>query len=151
MNEDMSKTIKQLISEVIEAGARFPNRWDLKTHYIDLVEEVGELGNAILVESGSKSKKRQRAELQDSFADVLFELILTADEAKVDLEKVLTHPLPQLICQNQMQTQQLEYRVRQTSQLICHIYRHRLENRFDNRQQPLQKLAQYNNLILAQE
>lgn len=92
----MSKTVQQLISEVLEAGAKFPNKWDLKTHYIDLVEEVGELGNAVLIESGSKSVKRQRAELKDSFADVLFELILMADEAKVDLEDVLTKMLQEL-------------------------------------------------------
>lgn len=88
--------MQQLISEVLELGTRFPNKWDLKTHYIDLVEEVGELGNAVLVESGSKSVKRQRAELKDSFADVLFELILMADEAEVDLEEVLTQMLQEL-------------------------------------------------------
>ena len=92
----MSKTFKQLIDEVLEAGARFPNKWDLKTHFIDLVEEVGELGNAILIKSGSKSSKMQRADLDDSFADVLFELILMADEADVDLEQVLTQMLKEL-------------------------------------------------------
>jgi NTP pyrophosphatase (non-canonical NTP hydrolase) len=92
----MSKTLKQLIDEVLEAGAKFPNKWDVKTHYIDLVEEVGELGNAILVESGDKSSKRQRAELEDSFADILFELIMLADEANVNLEQVLTKMLDEL-------------------------------------------------------
>ena len=81
---------------MLEAGARFPNKWDLKTHFIDLVEEVGELGNAVLIQSGSKSSKRQRAELDDSFADVLFELIMMADEANVDLERVLTQMLKEL-------------------------------------------------------
>lgn len=92
----MSKTFQQIIAETREAGKRFPNQWDLKTHYIDLVEEVGELGNAVLVESGNKSEKRRRAELKDSFADVLFELILMADEANIDLEEVLTTMLKEL-------------------------------------------------------
>jgi len=92
----MSKTLQQLIVEVLEVGSNFPNKWDLKTHYIDLVEEVGELGNAILVESGDKSMKRKRAELNDSFADVLFELIMTANEAGVNLEDVLTKMLNEL-------------------------------------------------------
>lgn len=92
----MSKTLQQLVVEVLEVGSNFPNKWDLKTHYIDLVEEVGELGNAILIESNDKSIKRKRAELSDSFADVLFELIMMADEAGVDLEKVLTNMLEEL-------------------------------------------------------
>lgn len=92
----MSKTFQQLINEVIEVGKKFPNKWDLKTHYIDLVEEVGELGNAVLIKTGSKSNKRQRAELNDSFADVLFELILMSDEAEVNLEEVLTQMLKEL-------------------------------------------------------
>ncbi len=92
----MSKTFQQIVQEVKEVGEKFPNRWDLKTHYIDLVEEVGELGNAVLIETGSKSTKRQRAELKDSFADVLFELILMADEAGVDLEEVISQMLTEL-------------------------------------------------------
>lgn len=92
----MSKTFQQLCDEVLEAGQRFPNKWDLKTHYIDLVEEVGELGNAILVESGDKSIKRKRAQLNDSFADVLFELIMMSDEAGVDLEQALLEMLDEL-------------------------------------------------------
>lgn len=92
----MSKSFQTIIQEVLEAGERFPNKWDLKTHYIDLVEEVGELGNAVLIETGSKSSKRQRAELKDSFADVLFELILMADEAGIDLEEVITQMLTEV-------------------------------------------------------
>lgn len=85
-----------LVEKVLEAGSKFPNRWDLKTHYIDLVEEVGELGNAVLIETKSKSSKRQRAKLQDSFADVLFQLISMADEANVDLEASLLQMLGEL-------------------------------------------------------
>lgn len=92
----MSKTFEQIVSEILDAGSKFPNKWDLKTHYIDLVEEVGELGNAVLVETKSKSAKRQRAELQDSFADVLFELVMMADEAGVDLEEAITQMLTEL-------------------------------------------------------
>jgi NTP pyrophosphatase (non-canonical NTP hydrolase) len=92
----MSKSLQQIIEEVLKAGERFPNKWDLKTHYIDLVEEVGELGNAVLIETGSKSTKRKRADLKDSFADVFFELILMADEANVDLEEVIIQMLSEL-------------------------------------------------------
>ncbi len=92
----MNKTFQEIIEEVKQAGSRFDNRWDIKTHYIDLVEEVGELGNAILIEGGDKSPKRKRAEVQDSFADILFELILMADEANIDLEQSIGKMLAEL-------------------------------------------------------
>lgn len=92
----MSKTFEEITKEVLIAGQKFPNKWDLKTHYIDLVEEVGELGNAILIETKSKSSKRQRAELKDSFADILFELIMLADEAGINLEERITTMLQEL-------------------------------------------------------
>ena len=92
----MSKTLRQLMTEVIEAGEKFPNKWDLKTYYVDLVEEVGELGNAVLIETGSKSRKRQRSELKDSFADIFFVLILMANKAGIDLEAVLRQMLLEL-------------------------------------------------------
>lgn len=54
---------------------------------IDLMEETGELANAILVKEGYKTTKRQKAELGDSLADILFDLILIADQYGLDLEK----------------------------------------------------------------
>ena len=92
----MSQTFQELINLVLAAGKKFPNKWDLKTHYIDLVEEVGELGNAVLIKTGSKSVKRERAQLDDSFADVLFELIQMADAAGISLERALTQMLTEL-------------------------------------------------------
>jgi len=52
---------------------------------IDLMEEVGELSNAILVQEKFKSEKRKKADLKDSVADVLFDLILIANYYKNEL------------------------------------------------------------------
>ncbi|MGD9129098.1 MAG: MazG nucleotide pyrophosphohydrolase domain-containing protein [Candidatus Woesebacteria bacterium] len=92
----MKKTFSELKKEALNIAKSFPNQWDLTTHCVDLMEEVGELANAVLIETKQKSKKRQRAHLEDSFADVLFELILMADEANIDLEEVLAQMLSEL-------------------------------------------------------
>ncbi len=93
----MQKTFSDLVTLSLTTAQKFPKKWDVKTHYIDLVEEVGELGNAILVESGDKSIQRQRSKLHDGFADVFFQLIQLADAAGVDLEKDLTIMLSELL------------------------------------------------------
>lgn len=89
-------SFSDLKQRALNLAKQFPNQWDAKTHFVDLVEEVGELGNAILVDGGDKSEKRRRADLKDSFADILFELILMADECDVDLEKELSQMLDSL-------------------------------------------------------
>src|SRR3989338_2379651 len=61
--------------------------WGNEATMIDLVEEVGELANAILVKEGYKRDKRKKAELEDSLADVLFDVILLSSNYNVDLEK----------------------------------------------------------------
>ncbi|MFV2014613.1 MAG: hypothetical protein ACC656_04255 [Candidatus Heimdallarchaeota archaeon] len=93
MNE---KTFRQLQEKARALFSRFPNRWDEKTCYVNLVEEIGELGNALLVKNKDKSIKRKRADFEDSFADILFSLIMMADESNVDLERSLSNMLEDL-------------------------------------------------------
>ena len=64
--------------------------------FIQLVEEVGELANAIATTEGHKAKKLARADLKDSFADVLFDLVVLADLYRVDLEKETEEMLKRL-------------------------------------------------------
>lgn len=67
---------------------KFPGKqWSPEVRALDLVEEVGELCNAILIKEGHKGKKRAKAELVDSLVDILFDLILLADIYKIDLDK----------------------------------------------------------------
>ncbi len=62
-------------------------KWDIKTCLIDLMEEVGELSNAVLVEEGNKSEKRRMAKVDNSLGDIQFALYLIADKYGLDLEE----------------------------------------------------------------
>lgn len=95
-----------LKQRILEVHDKFPRKYDAKTEYVNLVEEVGELANAILLESGDKPEKRRRAELADSFADVLFALVVTAESYKVDLEKELVQTLGEI--DNRLQEKEYE-------------------------------------------
>lgn len=61
--------------------------WGIYQRFNDLVEEVGELANAIQVKEGWKTKNRAKSELVDSVCDVLYSILLVSDHYKVDLEK----------------------------------------------------------------
>ncbi len=61
-------------------------KWTIQNRFVELVEEVGELGNAIQTDEGFKSKKRKKSELVDSVCDVLFEVFAIAAHYKVDLD-----------------------------------------------------------------
>jgi len=66
-----------------------PNKkeWLVHNNFAAMVEEVGELGNAIQVEEGFKSKKRKKSEVADSICDILYELFRIAKRYKLDLDK----------------------------------------------------------------
>lgn len=66
-----------------------PNKkkWKAHNNFAAMVEEVGELANAIQVKEGFKSKKRKKAEIVDSICDILYELFRIAKWYKIDLDK----------------------------------------------------------------
>lgn len=67
---------------------RYPEvKWEPEIFFLDLVEEIGELSNAILCVRRHKFPHRQKSELEDAFFDVLFDLFLLASKMKIDLEK----------------------------------------------------------------
>jgi NTP pyrophosphatase (non-canonical NTP hydrolase) len=61
--------------------------WTIHTRFVELVEEVGELANAIQTEEGFKSKKRKKSDVTNSVCDILFELMMIADHYNIDLDK----------------------------------------------------------------
>ena len=83
--------LKQLTDKTIKVNRRFKNwqEWDLKTRFIDLVEEVGELANAILTEHKAKGDKPgwQKDGLKDSLCDLLYDILIIAREQNIDLEE----------------------------------------------------------------
>ncbi len=70
--------------------------WQVHNNFAAMVEEVGELANAIQVEEGFKSKKRKKAEIADSICDILYELFRIAKWYKLDLDKEYSLVLKQI-------------------------------------------------------
>ncbi len=60
---------------------------NLEHRVLDLVEEVGELCRAILIEKGYKGKKGDKSEIPDAIVDILFDLILLVEHYKIDIDK----------------------------------------------------------------
>lgn len=70
--------------------------WTIHNRMVELMEEVGELSNAIQTDEGFKSKKRKKSELVDSVCDVLFEVLNIAAHYKVDLDTQYPKVLKQI-------------------------------------------------------
>lgn len=72
-----------------------PNKgdWTIHNRLAELMEEVGELANAIQTDEGFKSQKRKKSDLVDSVCDVLFEVFAIAAHYKVNLN----HEYPKVL------------------------------------------------------
>ncbi len=83
--ESTSNVIKQMPGE----------KWTVYQRLADLMEEAGELANAIQVKEGWKSQNRSKSELVDSVCDTLFSIFGIAALYGIDLDreypKVLDH------------------------------------------------------------
>lgn len=82
-------TLNEAVEETKKVTSQMPdnNTWSIHTRFVELVEEVGELANAIQTHEGFKSKKRKKSDLTNSVCDVLFELLSIAAHYKIDLDK----------------------------------------------------------------
>ncbi len=80
LNEAVSKTKK--VTDVMP-----PPKWKAHQRFLDLIEETGELANAIQVKEGYKTQARKKADLVDSICDVLFSVFSIAAIYKLDLDK----------------------------------------------------------------
>ena len=90
-------TLNQTMEETKKVASKMPSEhWKIHNRFTELVEEVGELANAIQTDEGFKSKKRKKSEITDSVCDVLFELLLIADHYKIDLDKKYPAVLKQI-------------------------------------------------------
>ncbi len=81
--------LNKAIQDTKEISRKMPKnaQWLIQTRFIELIEEIGELANAIQTEEGLKTKKRRKSEIVDSVCDVLFEILLIAEIYKIDLDK----------------------------------------------------------------
>lgn len=89
------KTLNQLRDETNRITQAMPGveKWTIHNRLVELMEEVGELANAIQTDEGFKTKKRKKSEVVDSVCDVMFELLNIAAYYKVDLD----HEYPQVL------------------------------------------------------
>ena len=91
-------TLNQAIKETEKVCRKFPNlkKWNSHHRFAELVEEVGELANAIQTTEGYKSNKRRKSEVVDSICDILYEVLMMASMYNVDLDKEYPKVLKQL-------------------------------------------------------
>ena len=90
--------LKQLTEKTVKLTKKFPQKWNKNTRFIDLVEEIGEIANAILVKEEQKPKKtlHKGNSLPDALADTLYDLIMLAHQHGIDLEKEYLEMLKKL-------------------------------------------------------
>ena len=89
--------LNEAVKETKKVKDKMPGEpWGIYQRFNDLVEEMGELANAIQVKEGWKTKNRAKADLVDSVCDVLYSIFLVADNYKIDLEIEYPKVLKQL-------------------------------------------------------
>jgi NTP pyrophosphatase (non-canonical NTP hydrolase) len=90
-------TLNQATTATKKQASNMPNNnWTIHTRFVELVEEIGELANAIQTEEGFKSKKRKKAEITNSICDILYEVFLIADHYDVDLDTAYPEVLQEI-------------------------------------------------------
>lgn len=89
------KTLREYQLQVKEAAKKFNFNWSNYVQYIHLVEEVGELGEALTVQQGDrKSGSGENAEAdhnnpKDEIGDVLFTVMELANNLNLDVSEIL--------------------------------------------------------------
>jgi len=79
--QERTKPIEDMFRKLRE------RKWTPEVIMVDLMEEVGELANAVLVREKFKSEKRKKSDLRDCFGDVLMDLIFLANYYEIDIEE----------------------------------------------------------------
>jgi NTP pyrophosphatase (non-canonical NTP hydrolase) len=90
----------QLKQKTVAVNKKFKNwkDWNNNIRFVDLVEEIGELANAVLTKQKAKGSKPgwQEEGLEDSLCDVLYDIFLLAEQNNVDLENEYLQMLAKL-------------------------------------------------------
>jgi len=100
-NTNQVMTFRQIIELTKEVESRFPNRYGKRQSFMDLVEEVGELSQAMMISEGWKvtndpAKRRTIEDVKDAVCDVLFEVIRIAEMYEIDLSEEYPKVLAQI-------------------------------------------------------
>lgn len=92
-------TLKDIQKKAKEWNEIIKLKWSKLIHYTHLVEEVGELGEALAVSEGARMPGTGEAGLADhsdireEIGDTLFSLATIANECDVDLEDAFNYTL----------------------------------------------------------
>lgn len=86
--------MKKLIDKTLKLSNEFASRgntYDKRSRIIDLVEEIGELAQAVHIVEGYKftnnpAKQKSVEDVADGICDILYELILLSLDYDIDLE-----------------------------------------------------------------
>ena len=103
-----NKTLEQYQKEVAELVKKFNFNWSTYVQYIHLVEEVGELGEALTVKEGDRKAgsgakaQADHGDIEEELGDVLFTLMELANKYHVSLVKVMEDTLKRY--QNKLQS-----------------------------------------------
>ncbi len=90
-----TKTLEEYQREVAKIVKRFKFSWSSYVQYIHLVEEVGELGEALTVKEEDRQKgsgekaQADHGNIEEEFGDILFTLIALANKYDVDFSKIM--------------------------------------------------------------
>ena len=84
--------LKTAQHKTIQLSQKFPTPMNKKSRALDLMEEVGELANAILITEGDKPSNRAISKdadygISDSLCDILYDVFMLAEDYKVDLSE----------------------------------------------------------------
>lgn len=80
----------QLIEKTVEVSKKFSTQYSKQDRVMDLMEELGELSQAVLVVEKKKitnnpNKQKTTADIADALADMLYAMIMLADQYQIDL------------------------------------------------------------------
>jgi NTP pyrophosphatase (non-canonical NTP hydrolase) len=83
---------KRLIKDTVIVKNKFKTSLGKQGRMLDLMEEVGELANAMLMVDGGKTsgnpdKQKTKTDIADALADCLYDLIILADDYDINLDK----------------------------------------------------------------
>lgn len=94
-----TKTLEEYQKEVANIVKRFEFDWSSYIQYIHLVEEVGELGEALTVKEGDRQNgsgekgQADHGNIEEEFGDVLFTLMELANKYNISLSDVMKDTL----------------------------------------------------------
>ncbi len=93
--------IYDLIAKTKKISAQFPQQYQKHEYFMDMVEEVGELAQAMLIVDKRKTtndptKQKSIEDIADALADVLINVFMLAEAYKIDLPQEYSEMLNRL-------------------------------------------------------